>query len=256
MREWGAAHKTGAIPPRRFQGPPCKQSHWVSRQGPTGSADGGPHGQQTGAHRVSRQVPTGSADGAHRVSRRGPTGSADGSPQGQQTGAHQAGQPSPEPTAAPLRPAQQEKRCQTKRHATHTHTHTHTIRAGHTLSHLNYPLNRSVLTSSERGTVRPWPTARENRPHRLTPPPRYAHPRLRSWALPTSEGWPAVPAACGPSSDPADTDVLGCQCPLMGPSTSPHLPQADGPSSSSSACLTEESPCTSCDPCSGPRGGR
>ena len=156
MREWGAAHKTGAIPPRRFQGPPCKQSHRVSRQvptgsadggpqgqqtGPTGSADGSPQGQQTGAHRVSRRGPQGQQTGAHRVSRRGPQGQQTGAhrvsrrgPQGQQTGAHRAGQPSPEPTAAPLRPAQQEKRCQTKRHATHTHTHTHTIRAGHTLS--------------------------------------------------------------------------------------------------------------------------
>ena len=97
-----------------------------------------------------------------------PGASMQAEPLGQQTGAHRAGQPSPEPTAAPLRPAQQEKRCQTKRHATHTHTHT--IRAGHTLSHLNYPLNRSVLTSSEGGAVRPWPTARENQPHRLTSP--------------------------------------------------------------------------------------
>ena len=207
---------------------------------PGASMQAEPPGQQTGAHRVSRRGPTGSADGAHRVSRRGPIGQ---------------GSPAQSPQLLLCGPPSRKRGVRLKG-TPPTPTPTPTPSGLATLCHLNYPLNRSVLTSSERGAVRPWPTARENRPHRLTPPPRYAHPRLRSWALPTSEGWPAVPAACGPSSDPADTDMLGCQCPLVGPSTSPHLPQADGPSSSSSSCLTEESPCTSCDPCSGPRRGR
>ena len=89
-----------------------------------------------------------------------------------------------------------------ERHATHPISNvsvsSSVFRTGHTLRHLNYPLHRSALTASGRGAVRPSPTAKENQPHGQHLPPPSARPRLRSWALPPSEGWPAVPVACGP----------------------------------------------------------
>lgn len=172
MQEWGAAHKAGATPPRRFQGPPCRHSHRVSRQGPPGRA------AQPRAHSCSTQ---------------------------------------------------QEKRRQTERAppTPSTTSQCPPVSSGlATLSVTSITASRSALPSSEQGAVRPSPTARESRPHGLTSPSLMCPPPAPLLAPARLLGLASCPChPWGPFSAPADTDVPGCQGPLVGFQHLPSPPQ-------------------------------
>lgn len=190
----------GALQPEilRACSPRLRERHPTLTQG--GGLVPGPGGLRASPEHVGVG---GCSKGRSHAPTKVPGASTQPEPQGAADRARQAEQPSPEPTAAPLRPAQQERRVSDgkTRHPPHQqHLGVLQCRQGwpHSPS-LKLPPAWVGFNSLRTRRGQALAHAKENQPHGQHLPPPSARPR-RSWALPPSEGWLAVPVSCGAPS--------------------------------------------------------